>query len=68
LACVHVLLPAIKILLVKYIYKKTTNNKKIDVIKKSYHSLHMRKEHNGAASVRGNGIVNMLVLLIRTGL
>jgi len=29
----------------------------MDVIKKSYHSLHMRKEHNGAADVRGNKTV-----------
>ena len=55
-----------KLLLVKYIYKKTTN-KKIDVIKKeSYLSLRMRNEHHGAVSVRGNIIVNTPVLVLRT--
>jgi hypothetical protein len=40
----------------------------MDVIKKSYHSLHMRKEWNGAVDVRGNETVNTPILLILTGL
>jgi len=40
-----------KLLLIKYIYKKTTN-KKIDVIKKeSYNPLRMRNEWNGVDGV-----------------
>ena len=39
----------------------------MDVIKKeSYHSLHMWNEHHGAASVRGNNIVNTPVPVLYT--
>jgi hypothetical protein len=53
-----------KLLLVKYIYKKTTN-KKIDVIKKeSYNPLRMRNEWNGVDGVCDNRTVNMMVLVL----
>ena len=48
----------IKMLSVKYIYKKQLI-KKMDVIKKKpYHLLLIQNERNGAASMHGNGILN----------
>jgi hypothetical protein len=35
------------------------------VINKSYYPLHMRNERNGAANIRGNGIVNTMVPVLR---
>jgi len=40
----------------------------MDVIKKPYHLFCMRNERNVVYGVRGNGTVNMPVLVICTGL
>ena len=50
-----------KLLLIKYIYKK------MNVIEKEfYHPVHLQNKWNEATDVRGNGTVNLLVMVLCT--
>jgi ubiquinone/menaquinone biosynthesis C-methylase UbiE len=65
-SCPRTVTCKIKMLLVKYVYKKIT--KKMDVVKKILSPALHAKKRNRAVDVHGKGPMNMLVLVLHARL